>query len=78
MGNFYKKGFTILDDNNKKIIDKSIENIRDLIIEYNYKELYFQSDVYGFIKSDIYYLDNTIINYISTQIYSLIDIFEKV
>jgi len=77
MGDFYKNGFTTLNIKNKEIIDISIESIRDLIIEYKYTELYFHSDEYGFIKSDSYYLDNNIINYISNQLFFLSSIFEK-
>ena len=78
MGDLYNNGFGILDIANKELIDKSIENIRDLIIEYKYTEIYFQSDEYGFIKSNLYYLDNGITNYVSTQLFSLTHIFEKV
>jgi len=78
MGNSFNNSFNKLDDKTKNIIDRSINDIKKLIIEYNFKEIYYLSDKDGLIKSSFYYPNKDIIKYVSEQLYLLNDVFENV
>ena len=71
-------GFNILNEENKNIINMCFEKIKDFIIEYKYKELYYSCDENGFIKTYIPYVDKTVIDYVTKKISSLTYLFEKV
>ena len=71
-------GFNILDNTNKNIINMCFDKIKDLIIEYKYKKLYYSCDQYGLIISNVSYVDDAVIEYIKNKILSLVYFFDKV
>ena len=78
MGKSFNHNFDKLDEVNKRNIDISINNIKKLILQNNYKELYFSSDEEGLIKINYKYSNLEVINYATEQIYLLNDLFIKV
>jgi hypothetical protein len=78
LGIVFNNGFTKLNDNNKSMIDGSIKDIKCIIMENNYNEIYFSSDEKGNIVSSYCNLSKDIIKYVSEQLFLLNDLLEKV
>ena len=65
-------GYSKLDDNSKKYIDESINEIKRLIKLHNYKNLYYSiDDISGKIGTSIFKVDESIIEYITKEIYKI-------
>ena len=60
--------YKILNENNKKFIDKSINYIKYLISRYFYKRIYFLVDINGKIDTENQLINQDVINYITTQL----------
>lgn len=68
-------GFTELDDNVKKIINDSIDEIRELIQKYNYDKVIYSSekkpnDILG---TGIFDVDKEVLEYVTEKIHELKD-----
>ena len=74
----YNNGFSKLDSKTKNIIDRCIGDIKRLVMEYGYNEIYFSSDEDGNIKPNCYNINNEVIKYVSDQIFLLNNLLEKV
>jgi len=62
------QGFKRLDDTTKIYIDDAIENIKNLIKQYNYNKIVFSANSDGNLGSGIFKIDQSVINYITEQI----------
>ena len=68
-------GFKELNDNNKKIIDSSFDEIHELIEKHNYKRIFYSgskdSDLIG---TSIFEVNTEVLEYITNKIKDLINI----
>ena len=64
-------GYIQLDEQTKKTIDKSIEEINQLIKLYKYKKIFFSAELDGKLGTSIFAVEPNVINYITAQIYNL-------
>lgn len=70
-GSRIHKGFRILTNQNKKYIDDSIDIIKDLILKYKYKRIFYSSDKNGLLGQSIFKLGNDVVKYITEEILNL-------
>ena len=66
-----KKGFESLNEETKKIIDSSINIIKDIIVRHGYKIVMYSGNKDGVIGSSIFTINKDVKNYITEQIQSL-------
>jgi hypothetical protein len=79
MGSIRHGCFNKLDNINKNIIDKCIDDIQNILYENKHTEIYFLSDKSGLIKSELFGIINKdIVEYITSKICNLSEIFDKV
>ena len=64
-------GYTELNEEIKKEIDLSIDNIKDLINKYNYKVIYYSAKLNGKLGTGIFKVDDEVVNYITNELLSL-------
>ena len=71
-GTFSSGGYTELDENSKKYIDESINEIKELINEHKYKNLYYSVDDFsGKVGTSIFEVNEKVIEYITNEIHKL-------
>ena len=61
-------GYTELNEEVKEKIDLSINNIKELIIKYDYKVIYYSAKLNGKLGTGIFKVNDEVINYITEQI----------
>ena len=64
-------GYTELNEEVKEKIDLSINNIKELIIKYDYKVIYYSAKLNGKLGTGIFKVNDEVINYITEQIINL-------
>ena len=64
-GTLHGGGYSELNSHSKLIIDESIQIIMELIQKYDYKRLYYSSDVDGLIGKSIFEVDESVRKYIT-------------
>lgn len=70
-GSVIFRGFTTLNETNKKYIDDSIEIIKELISKYKYKMIFYSSDKNGLLGQSLFKISDDIIKYITNEINNL-------
>jgi hypothetical protein len=70
-GTFRNRGYKKLDERNKKVIDDSIKEIKELIVKYHYDKIYFSCDEVGNLGTKLFVVDMEVVHYITEQIRSL-------
>lgn len=70
-GSLSSGGFGELTEGNKRIIDNSISDIRNLILKGGYTKIYFSMGDDGLIGMSIFKIDPNVRKYITDQLYSL-------
>jgi hypothetical protein len=65
------KGYKKLDEHNKKVIDDSIEEIKNIIIKYKYKKVYYSANDNNMLATSIFIVGNDVIEYITNSIHQL-------
>ena len=61
-------GYTELNEEVKEKIDISINNIKELILKYNYKVIYYSADKNGKLGTGIFKVNKEVIEYITNEI----------
>jgi hypothetical protein len=64
-------GYQSLDKNSVIQIDSAIGEIIELIIKYNYKQIYYSSELDGKLGTSIFAVDEKVIRYITHKLFSL-------
>lgn len=70
-GTLMKGGYMIFDENVKKNIDYSFDDIVELIKKHGYRTLYYSSELDGKLGTSIFKVNSTVIDYITSKIHSL-------
>ena len=70
-GTLEQGGYTKLNAHSKKQIDWSINEIIELINFYDYKKIYYSSELDGILGTSIFEVDKTVLKYITHKIFSL-------
>jgi len=70
-GTLKNGGYKVLNKVTKNKIDKSIESIKNLIIKYNYDSLYYSVGKNNKLGTNLFIVNEDIIDYIDNQICSL-------
>ncbi len=70
-GSLENGGFMEFNQEVKKIIDESFEEIKELITKYNYTEIIYSADKNGSLGTNIFEVNKDVINYITNLIKSL-------
>jgi len=68
-----RTGYTKLDQSTKASIDKCLDEIKELIVKYKYKNIYYSADkIDGYtLGTSIFKVDKDVINYITSEIHKL-------
>ena len=71
-------GYTELNEEVKEKIDLSINNIKELILKYNYKVIYYSADKNGKLGTGIFKVNKEVIEYITNEILLLYESKEEI
>ena len=65
-------GYTKLDESTKTSIDKCLDEIKELIVKYKYKNVYYSADKDGYtLGTSIFKVNKDVIDYITSEIHKL-------
>lgn len=67
----YYKGYKVLDDHVKSVIDNSIIEIKELISKYKYDRVFFSCNENNKLSTNLFVVSDDVITYITDQIYSI-------
>ena len=70
-GTVKRGGYTKLTSRSKFEIDQSIKEIKELILNYDYKKIFYSSDKEGRLGTSIFKVGDDVIEYITLEIQSL-------
>ena len=70
-GSLKYNGFDSLSDKNKKYIDDSINIIKELILKYKYKRIYYSAESNGLLGQSLFKVNSEVVKYITNQIHEL-------
>jgi hypothetical protein len=77
-GTLENGGYNNLTKEVKDIIDKNIEEIKDIIRKHGYKKVYYSAESdNGLLGTSIFKVDDSVIKYITRQIHSLSELSEE-
>lgn len=70
-GTLKKGGYTKLSVRTKNKIDSAFNEIIDLINKYNYKQIYYSSELDGKLGTSIFTVNDNVLKYITHRLYNL-------